>query len=177
MRVTQIVGNMFGIIGLLGLACTSAMILWLASERPNPEDGLSARYYRNLGFKGTSFKRTDPHLDFYWQQKAPMLGLRADRFSVIWKGCLTVPAPNLRLAIEADGAVSARVDGEHWLGETGPAPVRVVFSERPLSPGPHTVELHYQHKGEDSRFRAALASASGSLRTLSPHILRPGACK
>jgi glucose/arabinose dehydrogenase len=48
--------------------------------------GLSATYYDNLNFTGTSFTRVDPTVNFSWGAGAPAASMGADTFSVRWTG-------------------------------------------------------------------------------------------
>lgn len=57
----------------------------------NQGTGLKAVYYDRLGFKGTSFTRIDPQINFDWGTGAPVPGFGADTFSSRWTGYITVP--------------------------------------------------------------------------------------
>ncbi len=48
--------------------------------------GLSATYYNNIDFTGTTVARADPTVDFNWGSGAPAAGIAADTFSVRWTG-------------------------------------------------------------------------------------------
>ncbi len=48
--------------------------------------GLSATYYNNIDFTGTTVARVDPTVDFNWGSGAPVAGIAADTFSVRWTG-------------------------------------------------------------------------------------------
>ena len=48
--------------------------------------GLSATYYNNIDFTGTTVARVDPTVDFNWGSGAPAAGIAADTFSVRWTG-------------------------------------------------------------------------------------------
>jgi hypothetical protein len=48
--------------------------------------GLSATYYNNSNFTGTSFARVDPAVNFFWGAGAPAPSIGADTFSVRWTG-------------------------------------------------------------------------------------------
>jgi glucose/arabinose dehydrogenase/regulation of enolase protein 1 (concanavalin A-like superfamily) len=49
-------------------------------------DGLSATYYDNKDFTGTTVSRIDPTVDFQWGTGVPAPGIGADTFSVRWTG-------------------------------------------------------------------------------------------
>jgi hypothetical protein len=47
---------------------------------------LSATYYDNKNFTGTSVTRIDPEINFDWGSGGPVAGIGADTFSVRWRG-------------------------------------------------------------------------------------------
>jgi glucose/arabinose dehydrogenase len=53
--------------------------------------GLSATYYNNLDFTGTTFSRTDAGIDFAWGSGSPASAIAADTFSARWTGQLEAP--------------------------------------------------------------------------------------
>ena len=55
-------------------------------------DGLSATYYDNINFTGTTVSRIDPTVNFNWGAGSPAAGIGIDTFSVRWTG--EVLAPN-----------------------------------------------------------------------------------
>jgi beta-glucosidase len=55
-------------------------------------NGLSARYFGNRDFSGTSaIEQIDANVNFWWYDKTPVTGEMADEFSVIWEGYLSPP--------------------------------------------------------------------------------------
>jgi glucose/arabinose dehydrogenase len=48
--------------------------------------GLSATYFDNIDFTGTTVARVDPTVDFNWGSGAPATGIAANTFSVRWTG-------------------------------------------------------------------------------------------
>jgi len=55
--------------------------------------GLSAQFFDNRDLKGEAVAaRIDTTVDFYWWDKAPLTGLDADDFGVVWTGELIPPA-------------------------------------------------------------------------------------
>jgi glucose/arabinose dehydrogenase len=51
-----------------------------------PGNGLSATYFNNIDFTGTTVSRVDPTIDFVWGAGAPAAGIAADTFSARWTG-------------------------------------------------------------------------------------------
>jgi glucose/arabinose dehydrogenase len=49
-------------------------------------NGLSATYYNNINFTGTTVTRVDPTVNFSWGSGAPASGIAADTFSARWTG-------------------------------------------------------------------------------------------
>jgi hypothetical protein len=54
-------------------------------------NGLSATYYDNINFTGTSVSRVDPTVNFTWGTGSPAPGIGADTFSVRWTGQVLAP--------------------------------------------------------------------------------------
>ena len=53
--------------------------------------GLSATYFNNADFTGTSLSRTDPTINFSWGSGSPAAALGADTFSARWTGEIEAP--------------------------------------------------------------------------------------
>ena len=49
-------------------------------------NGLSATYYNNIAFTGTTVTRMDPTIDFAWGTGSPAASIGADTFSARWTG-------------------------------------------------------------------------------------------
>ena len=56
----------------------------------NTNRGLLATYYRDQEFRGSSFSRIDPGIDFDWSDRDPAPGVARTNFSVRWSGQLQV---------------------------------------------------------------------------------------
>ena len=55
--------------------------------------GLKAEYFNNHEFRSTPFQsRIDQRVDFQWWEKPPIAGMKADSFTVRWKGVLVAPS-------------------------------------------------------------------------------------
>src|SRR5688572_28174030 len=74
--------------------------------------GLSATYYNNSDFTGTTVSRTDAQVNFDWAANAPASGIGADTFSVRWKGSVEAASS------ETYTFYTASDDGVRlWVGE------------------------------------------------------------
>ena len=56
-----------------------------------PVHGLSATYFNNADFTGTTVTRVDPTVDFTWGAGSPAPGISANTFSVRWTGQVEAP--------------------------------------------------------------------------------------
>lgn len=73
------------------------------------QNGLNAKYFDNVAMEGDALlERVDASVDFTWWAKAPVEGLRYDRFSVRWRGYL-VPPVSGEYAIGGEGHRSFKV--------------------------------------------------------------------
>lgn len=96
--------------------------------------GLKGEYFANMELKGRpALVRTDPALDFSWQEERPAPGLPKDEFSVRWSGILRPPATGLyQLGVSSDDGFRLFIDGklvvEDWSRHslsTRTAPIRL----------------------------------------------------
>ena len=53
---------------------------------PTPDTGLSATYYDNMDFTGSTLVRTDPRIDLDFGTRPPSTNMGADQFAVRWTG-------------------------------------------------------------------------------------------
>jgi parallel beta-helix repeat protein len=53
---------------------------------PISTNGLNAVYYDNIDFSGSTVTRTDPTIDFSWENNPPAAGIGNDYYSVRWTG-------------------------------------------------------------------------------------------
>lgn len=67
-------------------------IVFVAAPPVTTGTGLSATYYDNKDFTGTTVTRTDATVNFDWGTGSPATGLGADEFSVRWQGQVEAPA-------------------------------------------------------------------------------------
>jgi glucose/arabinose dehydrogenase len=72
---------------------------------PSSGTGLSALYYDNLGFTGTTVSRVDPKIDFDWGAGSPVPGVDINTFSIRWTGQVqaAVTGPHTFHTVSDDG--------------------------------------------------------------------------
>ncbi len=68
------------------LAATPLQQSLTAAAAPANGTGLSARYFNNVDFTGSSITRTDATVNFDWGRTAPAAAIGADTYSVRWTG-------------------------------------------------------------------------------------------
>ena len=118
------------------------------------EQGLAAEYYQSSDLSGTPLlTRLDPQLDFDWNQASPVPGLKADSYSVRWRGTITPPTPGdylFRLKLSHCGDCQDVEQVALYLDE---APVEL--SAQSTSPActlhlantkPHSIRVEYRHR-------------------------------
>ena len=165
-----------------GLLAAAAVVVvagyaWHLANRPAPDEGLLGTYWSEPGFRGTSFQRLDHDLVMKWAEKAPMLGVPPDRFSVVWEGCLVVDEPNRWLGVASDDAVRVSVGGvvvaERWQGEQD---YRYTYSGAPLPRGVQPIRVEYEHYEGPARLRLTwLLGRGGRVHEVpSDHLVPPG---
>jgi hypothetical protein len=84
-----------------------------AVQADSVNDGLSATYYNNIDFTGSSVSRTDPVIDFNWGHGSPAPGIDPTTYSVRWTGTLTPPQTGVyRISTTSDDGVRVQVGNE-----------------------------------------------------------------
>ena len=74
--------------------------------------GLTATYFDNFDFTGTSIARIDATLDFDWGNGSPDPAIGADTFSARWTGKLEAPgSEQYTLYTQADDGIRVWIDG------------------------------------------------------------------
>ena len=76
-------------------------------------NGLSATYYDNLDFTGTTVTRVDPTIDFNWGTGSPAAGIGVDTFSARWTGQVEPPVSGAyTFYTQSDDGVRLWVNGQ-----------------------------------------------------------------
>ncbi len=75
--------------------------------------GLEGTYYDGKNFERKIFTRTDPQLNFYWDNVAPAKGMNPQEFSIKWRGQIKAPKTGKYMfrAVVDDG-IKVRVGGQ-----------------------------------------------------------------
>lgn len=76
-------------------------------------NGLSATYFDNANFTGTTVTRVDPTVDFNWASGSPAAGIGVDTFSVRWTGQVEPPVSGTyTFYTQSDDGVRLCVNGQ-----------------------------------------------------------------
>ena len=115
--------------------------------------GLQADYFNNYDFKGAPFRsRIDRTIDCQWWENAPIAGMRADSFSVRWRGILVAPATGkYLLGGNALGIYRMFVDDSLFVEFTERHVARPEWKEIELKAGEErTITIEYQDRRPDA---------------------------
>jgi hypothetical protein len=87
-------------------------------------DGLSATYFNNRNFTGTTVSRIDPQVEFDWGSGSPAPLIARGTFSAQWTGQIVSPATGTyTFHTQASGGVRLRIKGrtvlDHWTDGSG----------------------------------------------------------
>jgi hypothetical protein len=100
-------------------ANTTYTATYQTSGSPGAGTGLSATYYNNADFTGSTVSRIDPTVDFSWDSGSPASAIGADTFSARWTGQIEAPySDTYRFYTVSDDGVRLWVNGvqlvNHW---------------------------------------------------------------
>lgn len=110
-----------------------------------PPVGFLAQYYNNMTLSGEpALYRTDPAIDFRWDNRSPGPGVKQERFSVRWTGQVEVASEGDYLfSVTVAGGLRLWVDGalllDRWYDQP---PVTYTIPVR-LGVGEHSLRLEY----------------------------------
>ncbi|MEM4724855.1 MAG: PA14 domain-containing protein [Candidatus Hadarchaeum sp.] len=119
----------------------------IIEQTPTPTKPLSAwrgEYYNNTTFSGVPIvTRSDPIIDFQWQNGSPIEGLPADHFAVRWTGNWPFETGTYRFYAQVDDGVRLWLD-EHlmidrWHESTG----ALYSADAYVSDGFHAIRVEY----------------------------------
>ncbi len=92
---------------------TRTAVFRVAGGSVGSGNGLTATYWDNRDFTGTSIARTDRTVNFDWGNGAPVAGIGADTFSVRWSGEVQAQfSQNYTFHVRADDGVRLWVDDQ-----------------------------------------------------------------
>nr|MBC7244024.1 hypothetical protein [Chloroflexota bacterium] len=109
-----------------------------------PISAWRGEYYNNTAFSGIpTVTRSDPVIDFQWQNGSPAEGLPADQFAVRWTGAWSFEAGTYRFYAQVDDGVRLWLDAhliiDRWHESTG----ALYSADAYLSTGSHAVRVEY----------------------------------
>lgn len=133
--------------------------------------GLSA-HYRAMSKSGGSMKRIDPMINFNWEQKAPRVGMRRDRFEVTWEGTLMPPiSGEYRFVTVVDDTLELKLDGDvvikAGVGSTRSEPVKLTAGQIV------GFEAHYEEEAGDAFVRLKWERPDGVEEVVPSSVFSP----
>lgn len=119
----------------------------IAEPTATPTKPLSAwrgEYFNNITFSGVPVvTRSDPVIDFQWQDGSPAEGLPTDHFAVRWTGTWSFETGTYRFYAQVDDGVRLWLDDhlliDRWHESTG----ALYSADAYLSSGSHVVRVEY----------------------------------
>jgi hypothetical protein len=155
----------------LAVGGTPVLLPLLAGRPPEPDGGLTGRYFANPRWLGVPTKvRVDEEIDFHWWGRPPLL----PPFSVIWTGRLVVSRSGLyRFRIDTADAVLLEIDGRAVIDTPGAANVVANNGEATLSAGEHPVLIRYMNQAGDSIMKLFWTPPGGMEEIVPVEVLQP----
>lgn len=146
-----------------------------ASWKPSlslPAGGGLSAHYRAMSKSGGSMKRIDPMINFNWEQKAPRVGMRRDRFEVTWEGTLMPPiSGEYRFVTVVDDTLELKLDGEvvikAGVGSTRSEPVKLTAGQIV------GFEAHYEEEAGDAFVRLKWERPDGVEEVVPSSVFSP----
>ena len=105
-------------------------------------------YFNNADFTDFVVTRTDPYVNFVWEDGSPDYRIAADSFSAIWQGDFSFGEGNHLFSLTVGDGGKLFVDGvlliDRWYDQTA----TTYTAARYLSAGVHSIRLeYYENKG------------------------------
>lgn len=101
-----------GLIAGVLLAVVAGFVVY-TTRAATPATGLSATYYNNADFTGTSVSRVDPQINFDWGTGSPDPKIASTSYSARWTGQLFAPTTGTyRVNTQSDDGVRVWVDNQ-----------------------------------------------------------------
>jgi hypothetical protein len=157
----------------LAVGGTPVLLPLLAGKPPDPDGGLTGRYFTNPRWLGAPTRvRVDEEIDFNWWGKPPLL----PPFSVIWTGRLIVTRPGLhRFRIDTADAVILEIDGRTVIDTPGAATVVANNGQATLAAGEHPIFIRYMNQAGDSVMKLFWTPPDGMEEIVPAEVLQPDA--
>lgn len=108
-----------------------------------PSDAFLGCYYKLPDFAGFLAARMDPSIDFAWGDAAPMPGMRAQNFTVRWRGRFTFTGGNYQFALNLDDGARLYIDEQPVWDLWGARSSQRHLTTLPISAGSHVLRLDY----------------------------------
>ena len=130
--------------------------LTLSHEGPLPASsspGLTAEYFSNPNLTGApTTTRTDPSVDFAWDNISPAPNIPAEYFSVRWSGVLIPPVDgDYRLGASTDGGYKLYLNDKLFIDDWAPHGERALTTLVHLQAGhAYPIKLEYFHRSWES---------------------------
>ncbi len=118
--------------------------------------GLTAHFFSNTSLSGTpAFTRTDPNVDFEWNNVSPAPSVPAENYSARWSGVLVPPIDgDYRLGASSDGGDRLFFDGKLLIDDWAPHGDRTMTALVHLQAGhAYPIKLEYFHHSWESAVR------------------------
>ena len=136
--------------------------------------GLSAIYFDNEDFTGTTIKRIDPQLNFTWVDGVPVPGIAGEWWSAIWLGTIDIPADDTyTFAAMSDDGVRVKIDGQEVLADWSGHSQRRSAGTLPLSAGRHSIEVRYYNGHFGGSLALMWSSSAMSEEIIPKRVLYP----
>jgi beta-glucosidase len=123
---------------------------------PNSTPGLSAKFFSNTTLSGPpTFTRTDPSVDFEWNNVSPAPGVSAEDFSARWTGVLIPPVDgDYRLGVSSEGGSRLYLNDKVFIDDWAPHGERTLTTLVHLQAGhAYPIKLEYFHHSWESAVR------------------------
>jgi hypothetical protein len=101
-------------------------------------------YWSNADLTGNPvISRNDKSIDFRWREKAPVLGMPKDKFSVRWTRTVNFQDALYRFSAKADDGIRVYIDGKRLLNEWHAATGNTIYTFDKQLKGNHTIVVEY----------------------------------
>jgi hypothetical protein len=101
-------------------------------------------YWSNAELTGDpAISRNDKAIDFRWREKAPVLGMPKNKFSVRWTRTVNFQDALYRFSAKADDGIRVYIDGKRLLNEWHTATGNTIYTFDKKLKGNHTIVVEY----------------------------------
>jgi beta-glucosidase len=136
--------------------CGTSAPACAASVPPPSTAGLSAEFFTNIHLLGSPVAtRTDPSIDFEWNNVSPAPNVPAEDFSVRWTGVLIPPVDgDYRLGASSDGGYRLYLNNKLFIDDWAPHGERALTTQVHLEANhAYPISLEYFHNAWESAVR------------------------